>query len=63
MAISRPFNIEVEPRSQSVIAVVYLAVAITAFAVGYVTHYPATGASSQTLRSTNAGMTAPWGPA
>jgi|HubBroStandDraft_6_1064221.scaffolds.fasta_scaffold159336_3 hypothetical protein len=60
MAVSHPFSIEVGPRPQSVIAVTYLALAITAFAVGYATHYPATRAPYQTIRSNNAGMTAPW---
>ena len=60
MAMSGTLTIEDGSRTHSVVAVAYLALAITAFAVGYVTHNPAIGTSSQTLRSNNAGMTAPW---
>jgi hypothetical protein len=60
MEMSRALTIEDGPRIHSVVPVAYLALAIAAFAIGYATNHPASGAPSQTLRSNNAGMTAPW---
>jgi hypothetical protein len=60
MEMSRTLTIEDGPRIHSVVPVAYLALAIAAFAIGYATNHPASGAPSQTLRSNNAGMTAPW---